>query len=227
MATPSDITNHDFSALNRHVDQLVARNNVLTWRQRAGVFTTFAKYGAIFLLAVGVAALLVLWGISLLKAKPKPEVIEKQVVVEKPVTLQPNIYVNTETGDQAEMRRLVESGEKRIETYKREDEVRSPNSSGIGVPTYSHVIFREFAFGREGMGEVIIGIARERADQSQPSSQWCYVEKPQFGGASKKFSLARKQGASVSNTPINVRVAREVGVSQNTLQAAQRLCRFD
>ena len=93
MSDAPEYSAHDFSAVNRHVNEVVNRNMVITSSRRAGVFATYAKYGAILIVALGIAGLLLLWGAARL-LNPKPEVITKEVVVEKPVSINQHLSHN-------------------------------------------------------------------------------------------------------------------------------------
>ena len=209
---------HDFKAVNRHVDELSKRASVATSARRAEVFKTYAVYGALLAVGLGFATWLILLGIAVL-TDPEPEVIVQEVVVEKPVAFEPNIYI-TERGTD-----VVAVDVKRGEAQSVVTSIQG-REPGSGKITYNYVIFKETPFTEDGFERVMIGMEYENSDSDLPSEQWCYIERVVGNATSKQVSLSSKAGRNRIDNPVTSEMASELSTSVETLQAAQTQCRF-
>ena len=223
MSDAPEYSAHDFSAVNRHVNEVVNRNMVITSSRRAGVFATYAKYGAILIVALGIAGLLLLWGAARL-LNPKPEVITKEVVVEKPVSINPNIYLTTPTGSSQNLKTLNEAAQ--AKKSKLEAGVASSPGSDRS-PVFNYVIFKNVPFGKYGLKEVTVGMRYPDNDAEDPQEQWCYITKEVGAGVDNRFSLALKRNQKRIDLPIDADTSQQLGVPVSALREAQALCAFE
>jgi hypothetical protein len=204
---------HDFSAVNAYVDGVSDAVFERARSARAARFATYAKYSALVIAALGLMALLVLWGLSFLK---EPRVVTETKIVEKPVSFEPNIYItNPSVLDQTR-----NSAEQRVR--------ESASEAGVSAEVFDFVIFREFPFGENGFSDVVVGMRYANNEDRTPSSQWCYVERntSDVVAHTEKITLANKEGNQVVMTPINDQHARELGARLPTIRRAQNLCQF-
>jgi hypothetical protein len=89
---------HDYSAVNEYVDHLASRNRALVYEIKARNFGSYAKWGAVFVVGLGLAAALVLWGLSL---QTRFQIVEKDLIVRELVSFNPTVIVrpNKEVSD--------------------------------------------------------------------------------------------------------------------------------
>jgi hypothetical protein len=74
-SSPSQSTGyiyHDYSIFNKHLEQQYLRDSELTRARRAETFINYASWTAILLCAIGLATLLILWGVSLILDDGEP-----------------------------------------------------------------------------------------------------------------------------------------------------------
>lgn len=85
-----EYTLHNYDAVNDHVNELANRDRIITRAHQVQVLRQAALPVTTILLGIGLAILLAMWGISLMKSTKTT----REVVVEKPITLEPRITVN-------------------------------------------------------------------------------------------------------------------------------------
>ena len=213
--TLHDYTTHNFSAVNHHVDELSRRASVTTSARRADVFKTYAVYGALLAIGLGFGAWLILLGLAEL-FDPKPEIIEKEVVVERPVAFEPNIFITQQGNDAAA-----------VDATR--DEARSvvSNISAVkGSTTYNFVIFKEVPFSKDGFSGITIGMKYNNSEEKLPSEQWCYIERSTGQNTRNTIHLSRMDGRKRSDDVISQEDAAKMSSTTGTLLEAQALCNF-
>jgi hypothetical protein len=221
MADPQEYVSHNFGALNRHIDEVVQRDRVLTGMRRANVFSIYAKYGGLLALGLGVMALLVFWGISMLIERPEPQIIEKEIVVKEPISLQPNIYVNSDR--QADL-----IARERSDAERRAKEIGGEVSEN-DVPrkiVVDYVLFRRTPFEAGGINKIVVGMKFKNAAANNPYHQWCYIENLQASGINKTIQLGVKAEDHVTMQELTDETAREFGANLDIINKAQKLCVF-
>lgn len=213
MARTAEYEHHDFGAVNTYVDSVSGAVRERSRAARAGRFTTYAKYTALVLVALGVLSLLFMWGLSLLR---DPKIVTDTRIVEKPVSFQPNIYITDPSAVDAvragAARRVGEAAE----------------ATGAPAQIFNYVIFRDIPFGESGLGNVTVGMRYKRTEDRLPSRQWCYVERETtaLDAHTEQIYLATKEGDQVSRASLTDEHARRMSAPLDTLRAAQGLCRF-
>ena len=219
-------TTQDYSAVNEYVEHLAERHRAAVAIRRADIFAVYAKWFAVLIAAAGVAALLVLWGMSLFKERPDPEIVEP-VIVDKPVTINipPQSAPHQNSGD-PEVQRQLREIRSTIENIR--GSTKSDSSPGDRPRTVvDFVIFKEIKFQQAGIEDVVVGMSYEDSNSTSPNRQWCYVIKPNASGTATRVELAGKVGDHKTDDQLTVAKARGIGASLKTLTAAQRLCAFE
>ena len=223
-SSPPTYTTQDFSAVNDYVEHLAARHQTAISERRANIFGTYAKWFAVLIAAIGVAALLTLWGMSLYKEKPEPRIIEP-VVVDRPVPV-PLPQGDTRTGSDPEIQRQLESIRSTIASLQTDSPVDPLTTDGANM-VIDFVIFKEVGFRRGDLEEVVVGMQFDDSNSEFPSSQWCYVMKPNLSGTGTRVDLANKVGTERIDRIVTAAMGKELGVSISVLMEAQRLCAFE
>ena len=216
MTDPSDAPQyekHDFSAVNAYVDGVSHAVFERARSARAERFATYAKYTALVVVALGVLALLFLWGLSFLQ---EPRVVTETKIVEKPIAFRPNIYIDSSSP----IERTRNVAQRRVKEVASE--------AGEAIDIFNFVIFREISFGESGFGDVIVGMSYANGEATSPTNQWCYVERDTSGVAAlrEKITLANKNRDKVVETPVLAQHARKLGTTVQTLVRAQNKCEF-
>jgi hypothetical protein len=220
-------TVHDFSQMNRHVDDLFGRAHSVTWQRRMDVYRRFAWYSGGILLSAGFFILLAGLAYWLAFAPPKPETkiieIEKPLIVEKekvvtidrPVPMQSDVVANL----------------RRIEDAVSRDTKAGENPNVPVVRNYT--VFSHVEHKVDGIDVVVTGARFESSTSDHPSFQYCYVDLPVAGmeatgsDASQNFRIANRNGRlPVSEVPITSDMARKIGTTMSALRSARSKCRF-
>jgi len=220
-------TSQDFGAVNDYVAHLSQRHQALRDNWKADTFGMYFKWFSIFILSVGVVVFLTLLGLSMLRERPEPRIIEP-VVVDKQITI---IVPEGYAGDSPAVVSDIESNVPIIRKIVNNVEVGNnhlPVSSDIPSKTVvNFVIFKEIEFGRSGLGDVLVGMEYNNLNSVKPSKQWCYLTRNNLSGTSTRIELASKTGDRPVLLELSVREAKEVRVTLSVLKSAQRLCRFE
>jgi hypothetical protein len=174
--------------------------------------------------ALGVAGLLILWGVKLL-LNPRPEVIEKEVIVEKPVSINPNIYISPGQGFER-LQALNENARTQIEKF--ESKTKTAGDTAQSVKTvYDYVLFKHIPFDRDGLQNIIIGMRFPESRAEKPSRQWCYVVKPTDTGVQNRLTLSIVENGVRNDQPITRDMAQTMATDLNNLENARDLCVFE
>jgi|GEM_PF-3940515 len=232
-------TSQNFDAINSFFEHQANRHRGDVALQRANTIGIYLKWLVLATLAIGVVGFLSLWGMSLLTEKPEPRIV-RPVVVDKAV----NINVADPKAGRGGGDETSKAASTLLEISRKVDEIRQRPAGAIanGVPPRSSngslapaetapvvnfVIFKHFAFGRAGLGEVVVGMKYKDSGSKKPLRQWCYVNKGQPTGTTVRVDLASKLGSIASDRSLSQAEAREIGASIADLRAAQDLCAFE
>jgi hypothetical protein len=223
-------TTHNFSAIDAHVNEVIRRERAFTRIWMSEGFLRFAKYGALLIVALGIAIFLTLWGYSLLTEKPEARIIEKEVVVERPVAYRPVINITPGAiADQLAITDARDAAASKIEKLQEPDPLNSSdaNIANQGKKTvFDFVIFKTITFARKNIDEVKIGMRYADSASEKPSRQWCYIDKQIEGFVARRIDLAHKQDDEIFITPVSDDDARTFGARISNIRQAQRLCKF-
>ncbi|MEQ8441470.1 MAG: hypothetical protein RIM33_02730 [Alphaproteobacteria bacterium] len=234
MSDPGEVSRvqHDYSAVDEFVTHLGNRHRAQAANWNAQTWTHYAAWGALLIAALGVAAFFILWGVSLVIEKPEPMIIETERIIERPVSINPTIHVET-TGPQGPLESIREEATARIGDLVTSD--HGPATSGVGtetlqdaVPVYNYVIFRELDYQRGGALGVTVGMQYADSDSEKPAEQWCYIEFPTDDiGVVSTIQLSAVSNGIRSDLPVTNQMAREAGTSVSVLREAQMVCAFE
>lgn len=218
--TPS-FTTHNFDAVNDYIRHLAQRHRAWSSQALASTFAVYAKWGAIAILALGAMAFMVLWGVSLLWAKPEPRIVQP-IVVDKPVTINLPDSMRT-SGSFADAARTIGDRARAIEQRDGSNEAAPDQSKAV----VNFVIFRNIPFARAGLDGVTVGMKYDSSTSTIPSSQWCYVKRSNPSGTETVVHLATWSNGARTDLPIGAGEIREIAAPATDIQAAQRLCVFE
>jgi hypothetical protein len=167
---------HDYSAVEEHITRQSERRILANKSKNAAVFASYLKYGSLGIVALGVTAFLVLWGISLIEEE-KIQKVEKEVGVEK--------ATNESIKMQEHIQELERSlNNKSTNTGNMVDKVDIVNN---------YFIFRSTKANVKGIADVTTGLIYKNSKQKFPFNQYCYVLK--YNGGNKIWiDLASKTG---------------------------------
>tara|TARA_B100000315_G_scaffold259324_1_gene314915 strand:- start:84 stop:815 length:732 start_codon:yes stop_codon:yes gene_type:complete len=221
---------HDYSAVEEHITRQSERKTLANRAKNAAVFSSYLKYGALGVIALGIAAFFVLWGVSLFKGE-KIKIVEKEVVVEKPtkieIILPENFKKNSpqapaESSDEsAKLQERIKELENNLRTQSRNNGDKV-NEDAVDV-TENYVIFRQVGVNVPGFLQVQTGLQYRDSKQSYPYSQFCYSLK-QDGKDVIWVSLANKTGCDpIEEAPFD-QVSHHV--SRPQYQQLTDHCRF-
>ena len=243
---------HDYSAVEEHITRQSERKTLANRAKNAAVFSSYLKYGALGVIALGIAVFFVLWGVSLFKGE-KIKIVEKEVVVEKPTKIEIILPENfKKNSPQAPAEPLDESGkiqkdleepdnkvpaESSDESAKLQERIKElennlrtqsrnngdkVNEDAVDV-TENYVIFRQVGVNVPGFLQVQTGLQYRDSKQSYPYSQFCYSLK-QDGKDVIWVSLANKTGCDpIEEAPFD-QVSHHV--SRPQYQQLTDHCRF-
>ena len=182
---------HDYSILNQHVEEGVVRARQIGNYQRSLVWRNFFKWGAIFLIGLGITAVLLAYAYRIF-------------VGTSPLDSRPPMFQDSAAKKAA----------------------AALSQEGTVVEDFNK--FTSINFNRGEFSNVVIGRKYEDENQSFPSSQWCYMQRPDdVEGSSFQVSLAKKVGQSVVDVDLSQALADKHNISLADLQYAKSLCRFD
>ncbi len=220
--SPPTYTTHNFDAINHYIEHLAGRHRALTARWRSETISTYLKWGAVAIVASGVAAFFVLFGLSYLKERPEPRTVNSKVG-DKPITINlPECLCGGASPQESEVGQIRAGAEKRVEKIE-SDQPAGPATK----PVVNFVIFKEFAFNRAGIKNVVVGMKYKDAEATKPSIQWCYVNKGNISGTVIQVNLSDKIGERRLDHTLTPREAREFRAAVSDLKAAQRRCAFE
>jgi hypothetical protein len=216
-------TSQDFSAVNDYIGHLADRHQARTSRWRSETFGAYLKWIAILIAAGGFVVFLILFGLSLLKDKPEPQIV-RPVVVDRQVTIHlPEGMKNQSQGPAIETRQEVTRRIDEFKTRKIDAGAEQPQIKSV----FNYVIFKEMIFNRAGIRNVVVGMEYKDPTNQKPSKQWCYVSKPNTNGTSTRVGLADKTDSTQIDRTLTLAKARDMRATLSDLKAAQRLCRFE
>lgn len=204
---------HDYSAVNRHVDEVFRREHEHTRVKNALSSREYIKNFLIAATGVVIVAILAVAGYKLFLYKFTPvlenekhkedriikvpdasisKVIEKPIIVEKPVVVP--------------------------------IEIPSEEST---VTNFTIFIEKKVDGEIDGIEEVITGANFPSSDVKYPTYQWCYTVNPRNNVSSAQIKLAIKEGrGTVQWLDISGDDAQQYGSTVQNLDAAKKFCAF-
>ena len=211
--TPPMYETHDYSAVEEHITRQNERRELANKAKSSAVFSSYLKYSALGVVALGIAAFFVLWGMFLLKAE-KIKVVEKEVVKNPP---QASVGSSPES---IQMKERIKDLESRLRTQARNT---GDKVDEVDVVT-EFVIFRSAKANAQGFISVHTGLNYKDSKQGYPRSQFCYSHKPN-GKDLIRIELAKKTGrGQIKYEPFDS--VSHHGLSRFQHEKLQRKCNF-
>jgi len=222
-----EFTVHNFDAVNQYVASMAERHRTSVTAKKADIFSVYAKHGSILLVAVGITAALIFWGYWLLKKKPEAKVITTEKIIERPIKIEPKIYV-TGVGAQSPANEVRSAAEGRVASLAQSSSASADGQISNVTPIYNFNIFKQVPFNRDGIDEVVIGMKYDDSESKAPSSQWCYILSLNLDGTATRMTLAHKtKSYGKTKQHLTFAQASKLGTKLSTLRSAQKLCVFE
>ena len=206
---------HDYSAVENHITRQNERRVLANKLKNAAVFGSYLKYGSLVIASCGFAALLVLYGLSLLNEE-KIRTVEKKIIIEKPN--------NEESSVQRQLKELEETDKKSSRLQEKPD-VKNKQSKDWTDVTTTFTIFKTVPSRINGFKNVVTGHRYPNSKTKYPESQYCYVEIKSSGLTNKLMNLSGKKGRG-SITKFEFNLASSEEISEKQFESAMKGCRF-
>jgi len=211
--TPPMYETHDYSAVEEHITRQNERRELANKAKSSAVFSSYLKYSALGVVALGIAAFFVLWGMFLLKGE-KIRVVEKEVVKNPP---QASVGSSAES---IQMKERIKDLESRLRTQARNT---GDKVDEVDVVT-EFVIFRYAGANVQNFSSVHTGLNYKDSKQGYPHSQFCYSLKPS-GKDTIRIELAKKTGRGQIRYELFDSVSHH-GLSRFQYKKLLRKCNF-
>jgi hypothetical protein len=212
---------HDFTAVDDYVAHLASKNRALIRETSARNFASYAKWGALVIVGIGIAIALILWGLSLHKDY---KIVEKQIVVKEPVSFRPTIIVNAEDkNSRTQVVRQIAEGK----TNRLSNEADDKSLDSEDKAVFNFTIFKQIPFKYGEIENVVVGMKYENSSSEKPEYQWCYVNKLNKDGTETKISLAFFSEAARNDSIVTANMATKMDLTIFELEQAQKLCSFE
>ena len=206
---------HDYSAVENHITRQNERRVLANKLKNAAVFGSYLKYGSLVIASCGFAALLVLYGLSLLNEE-KIRTVEKKIIIEKPN--------NEESSVQRQLKELEET-DKKLSRLQEKPDLKNKNSVARADVTQTHIIFKTVPSGIYGLQDVVTGHRYPNSKTKYPESQYCYVNIKSSGLSSLSMKLGEKEGrGSIKWHQYKLDSSHEISPKQ--FESASEKCRF-
>jgi len=223
---PPTYTSQNFDAINDYIGHLANRHRARSALWKSDTFATYAKWSAVVVAAGGLAAFLVLFGLSLYKEKPEPKIVSPVIVDRDIVIKMPENASTVQPLRRTDADRRLDEIKRSIDEVKGRKPTGAPNTKPA-KSVLNFVIFKNIEFSRSGINRVTVGMRYSDTTVKMPSYQWCYIEKRNLSGTKTHLYLANKSATGRVNTIITLAEAREFRASLADLNAAQRECVFE
>jgi len=225
MAEEVNYTVHEYAAVNRHVDEVVAREKELTRFKRQKSNELLVRNVTIFLMALGVFAVLASFAYWIfMEANPQREGAETivEIVKEVPVEVIKEVPVYGDSGNGSGGTTVIEK------SIVIEREVPVPIEIEVGGDAITDfTIFVESKTNIDGIDEVITGANYSSSSDQLPYYQWCYTVNARNNVSSAQVKLATKEGrGKVTWLDISSDDAKQYGSSVEHLDVAKDFCSF-
>ena len=228
MSDTPEYISHDYSPLNKQIEELAKRESQLSESLRVKNQTQETrnlvekiKYTCLGLLALGILALFVAWAIRLIIYRPAYKDIE--IVRPEVVTQTIERVIERDRSDNSDtdvIRRISES--------EGENTNPSPMTPAGGKVVVNYV---KFTFVKTdeypGINSVATGRNYDSENDTYPQSQSCYIHKSVYGQAGPvRIDLSEMDGTGKKTTYVDSNLARLSAIPLDSLIKLERLCSF-
>ena len=199
---------HDYSAVESYMRAQSERRELENQAIIKSASAHRLKYVALVIASCGFAALLVLYGVSLLNEE-KIRTVEKKIIIERPNNEKPSI--------QRQLKELEET-DKKLSPLNKKPEDRTDLSTLF-------TIFTSAPSRLYGLKNVVTGHRYPNSKTKYPETQYCYVEIKSSGLKSLHLRLGGKKGrGNINWHSYNLVSSHEISPSQ--FESAKSDCQF-
>jgi hypothetical protein len=223
---------HDYSAVESYLRSQSERRDLANQANAKSAYAHKLKYVALVIASCGFAALLVLYGVSLLKKDriqvvekvvekmvPVEKVVERMVPIEKTNNESPFIRKRLEELEKIYSKQLDTKGLNKKSDFKNKAPSNKPDIS-TKFNIFKHVPSRIYGF-----EDVVTGHEYAHSKTTYPERQYCYVQIKTDSVRKAKMILGFKEGrGSVSWEPYTLASSHEISPSQ--FKSAKSDCQF-
>jgi len=223
---------HDYSAVETYIRNQNERRELAIHAGAKAASAHRLKYVALVIASCGFAALLVLFGVSLLneeKIREIEKVVEKIVPVEKVV--EKIIPVERASKENSLILKRIKELEKIEKNQQGNNSLESKSGSINQKPSNSPDITTRFNVFKQipsriyGFGDVVTGHVYANSKTNYPEEQYCYVELKSNGIRKARMDLGRKAGRKgIAWQPWVLTSSHEISPSQ--FKDAKTKCQF-
>jgi len=206
---------HDYSAVENHITRQNERRVLANKLKNAAVFGSYLKYGSLVIASCGFAALLVLYGLSLLNEE-KIRTVEKKIIIEK--------SNNEESSIQRQLKELEETDKKSSRLQEKPDLKNKQSKDWTDVST-TFTIFKNVPSRISGLQDVVTGHRYLNSKAKYPESQYCYVQIKSSGSTRESMDLGVKEGRRDINWS-KYKLYSSQEISPKQFKSSMEGCRF-
>ena len=228
MSDTPEYISHDYSPLNKQIEELAKREShlseslrIINQTQETKNLVEKIKYTCLGLLALGILALFVAWAIRLIIYRPAYKDIE--IVRPEVVTQTIERVIERDRSDNSDTDVI-----RRINESEGENTNPSPMTPAGGKVVVNYVKFT-FVETDEypGINSVATGRNYDSENDTYPESQFCYIMKPVYGQPGPvQIELSTVDGAGKKTTYVDSNLARLSAIPLDSLIKLERLCSF-
>lgn len=241
----AEYTVRDFSAVDKQIEQIAARERVLTQKLKLANLKQITLIGCGCLIALGLFIMLAGIGYRI-AFPPNVEVVEKTEVVEK-IVQPPKIIIQTPAGSQLQPTESVkavknsadsrvwgsdqgiggasEAGQQQnssLEDNQGVNDASTPKTTAIG--SRSVTTFTSVPSSIPNYGNVVSGWKWSKIDAENPEKQYCYLEKS-LGQNGLSIQLATKSSDnSLLDNLYTPSAASGAGITKKQWESAAKKC---
>jgi hypothetical protein len=176
---------HDYSAVEEHIHRQSERKELANKARTNALFTSYLRHGSLGVVALGIFAFLLLFGVSFFK-DGKVVIVEKEVLVKGPNRL--------ETAFPEDLKKTIPKAKELTNKLRKQN----GNTKDKVDVTTDFVIFRRAESTVKGILTVNTGLNYRDSKQEYPFSQFCYILISK-GADQIKVDLGNKSGRSRVN----------------------------
>ena len=177
---------HDYSAVESYMRAQSERRELSNQAIIKSASAHRLKYVALVIASCGFAALLVLYGLSLLNEE-KIRTVEKKIIIEQPNNEEPSIQRQLKELEEADQKPSLLDEKSSLKNRNKKSEDRTDVSTMF-------IIFKRVPSRIYGFKDVVTGHKYPNSKTKYPESQYCYVEVKSSGLARVHMNLGGKEG---------------------------------
>ena len=208
---------HDYSAVESYMRAQNERRELANHAIIKSASAHRLKYVALVIASCGLAALLILYGVSLLNDEPV-RTIETKTIFQKSNT--EDLLVQKQLKELEEADQKLPSLDGKLSLKKQNEKSRDRTDISTMFTIFKKVPSRIYGF-----KDVVTGHKYPNSKTKYPESQYCYVEVKSSGLASVQMNLAGKEGhGDIILYPYALVSSHEISPSQ--FESAKSDCQF-